>query len=134
MDIKLTVLATEDNPIVGDIFLDAGQIVLTASEEEATMQRLRSRFQFFRGEWFLDTRVGVPWFQRILVKGSNERVNRSIFRQIIEGDPGVAALLSLGYSLNRRTRELDVSFTARLRTGVILRSADFGPLLITLRT
>jgi hypothetical protein len=119
-----------ENPDAGDLALLNGQILLTPSESVATLQRLKVAFQFFRGEWFLDTRQGVPWYQRILIKGSNERVNRSIFRQIIEKDPGVARLERLRYSLNRSTRELDLDFTARLKSGVTLRARDFGPFLI----
>lgn len=119
------------DPITGDMALDAsGQITLTATEEVATLQRLRIKFQFFKGEWFLDKRQGTPWYQRILIKGSSERVNRSIFRQIIEGDPGVARLVSLRYSLNRATRRLTLDWVAKLKSGKTLRSADFGPFVI----
>lgn len=115
----------------GDMALDAsGQIKLTASEEAACVQRLRIKFRFFRREWFLDTRQGVPWYQRILIKGSNERVNRSIFRQIIEGDPGVARIVSLRYSLDHATRRLTLDFVAKMKSGATLRSSDFGPFVI----
>lgn len=117
--------------LTGDMDLDSsGQITLTSTEEIATLQRLRIKFQFLQKEWFLDTRQGVPWYQRILIKGSSERVNRSIFRKIIEGDPGVARLITLRYSLNVGTRRLTLDFAAKLKSGQILRSSDFGPFVI----
>lgn len=102
----------------GAISVDSvGQISLTPDEDTATVQRLRAKFSFFLGEWFRDRSQGVPYFQRILRKGSNVRVNRAIFRKILESDPGVARVVTLRYDLDRRTRELSVTFTAKLRSG-----------------
>jgi hypothetical protein len=133
MDIQLATAIDAENPDVGDIALDNGQIYLTPSEAAATLQRIQIKFNFFQGEWFLDRRQGTPWYQRILIKGSNERVNRSIFRQIVEGDPGIASVVSLRYSLNRTTRALTVSFVAIMTNGETLRSDDFGPFIINVR-
>lgn len=45
--------------------------------------KLRNRFNLFLGEWYADTRVGVPWFQRIMVKNPNLRLIETIVRSII---------------------------------------------------
>lgn len=51
---------------VGDIHLDVSGNLAIATEAEGLRQKLETRLQLYRGEWFLDVRAGIPYVQRIL--------------------------------------------------------------------
>jgi hypothetical protein len=96
--------------LTGDIAFEAGDFVLLDGPE-AIAQELRIRLRFFAGEWFADTRIGLPYFQSIFLKSPNINSVQSIFRDVILGTPGVISLQSLSLDLNA-ARKLTVSFSA----------------------
>lgn len=127
----VTLKATILNPDVGDRMLDeAGKAVVLDDLAAEVAQRLHVRFNFFKGEWFLDLEAGTPYYQRIFRKAPPDSVVRAVFSQLILGTPGVAAIDKFSYSIANRV--LRVNFTARLDNGVTLRSTDFTPFVIAL--
>lgn len=128
--LKLTTVATAENPIVGDLYLDpaTGSYVVIGDTAdtfaEAVAQGIRNRILFFKGEWFLDTREGVPWIQRILGHSPDLGAVRSILRNVIEGTEGVAGVTSIDLELDHSNRKLAVAFVADLEDGTTLDSSD----------
>lgn len=95
---------------------------------DACIQKLRSRFRLFKGEWFLDQRIGIPYKQKILVKNPDPVLINAIFRKVILGTPGFASLDSFdAQKLDRARRELTVNFQATLVDGttVIAQAEPF---------
>ena len=111
----------------GDLAVENGSLVLlnaTGSEfAEETAQRLKTKFQFFLGEWHLDTRAGMPHYQKVLKKNPDLTVITALFREAILNDEGVAELVSLKLDLVVRT--LSVAFEAVLSSGEVLEFEDF---------
>lgn len=105
------------DPTTGDLAVPF-QIV---RGELAVMQRIRIRFRFFLGEWFLDTRLGVPYYRDILIKNPDSILISFIFRQVLLSTPGVASVASFSASLDRPTRFLTVDFEATLEDGTVIR-------------
>lgn len=103
MDIKLN----SDH----DILIENDALVLVDGLD-AIAQDLDICLQTFQGEWFLDTRIGLPWFQKIL--GQKPRLNaiKSIFRDAILRVNGVSSILDLIIDFENTTRKLSVSFRA----------------------
>lgn len=131
MMLKRTVFATALNPIVGDLELDeTGDLSWVGTPAQGLQgfhlevaQRIRSRLAFFRGEWYLDARVGVPYYQRILgIKGVSDATLTAIFGQVVRRTPGVSSVESISVARNPRTRQATLRFTARLQDGFILDS------------
>ena len=120
MDIKLDTS--------GDIDLAAGALVLVDGDE-AVIQRIRIRLQVFRGEWYADRSQGVPYYERILLKNPDSRVVQAIFTAAIVGVAGVVEVTEMTYTLGT-DRVLALSFVARLESGRVVRSSDFGPFLV----
>lgn len=131
MQLAVTIKATATNPNIGDLMLgdDGDEVVLDDLAAEVS-QLLFVRLQFFRGEWFLDAEEGVPYFERILVKGVNDRVIRSIFSNIIEGTPGVHQLRSFQYTVGR-DRKMSIQFVCSLDNGQVFRSSDYAQFIVT---
>lgn len=97
---------------------------------DAVVQRLRVRFRFFLGEWFLDTRLGVPYFDSILVKNPDKILITSIFRRVIRTTPGVKRVDSLTASLDRPTRTLTTDFRATLDDDITQIVAKAEPFIL----
>lgn len=103
----------------GDIDVSTGDLVLL-DDTDAIKQHLRIRLQFFLGEWFLDTRVGVPYFEQLLGQKPNDEVVRSIMRSVVLSTPGVTEMRDLTIDYDGASRNLAVAFTAVTDTGAIL--------------
>lgn len=105
-----------------DLALDQTNFDLDVSRDDlffftgpdAIAQHLKIRLRLYRGEWFYDTRVGIPYYGTILVKNPNIPAVRDIYRRAIESTPGVERLDDLDLNLNASTRVLSVSFSAKL--------------------
>ncbi len=131
MDLELVTVIDDENPTIGDLKLTNGQIRLTQTFKQAVAQHLRIRLQFFFGEWFLDAREGIPYFQRIFVKAPDLGKISGIFRRVILETPGVVALDNLTLDFNAATRILAISsFNAKLDTNETLTASDFGAFIV----
>lgn len=130
MDLKLAVSVSVDNPVAHDLSLDAGTVEVVTDLAEEVAQRLRIRLQFFKGEWFLDTREGIPYFQTVLVKGTSEQTIRAIFSQVVRSTAGILSLDTLTTSFAPPSRTLSLDFTATLEDGRTFTSSDFGPFIV----
>ena len=86
-------------------------------EDAAVEQHLRFRLRFFLGEWFLDIREGVPYFEKIFRKLSSLITPKSIFRRVITETPGIAVLNRLNLRFDAPERCLSVDFEARTTGG-----------------
>lgn len=102
----------------GDVDLLRGLI----SGEELARQKIKARLQFFLGEWFLDVRLGVPYFRDILRKGADVDVVTAILRRVILETDGVAAVEQVSVS-STVERELTVNYSATLENGARVVSA-----------
>lgn len=110
MDIKLTP--------AWDIAIENDTMVLVDGLD-AIAQDIQARLLFFLGEWFLDRRIGVPYFEKILGQKPRLPVIKSIFRQAILTTPGVLAVNDLLVDYDGQGRRLSVSFNATTDQGVI---------------
>jgi len=100
---------------------------------EALAQRLRCRYKFFLGEWFLDTRQGIPYFRDILVKNPDQSLVQSIFRKATLTTPGVLAIRRFGASLvdQDRVRQLTIDPLEIVVTGNRIFRAQPEEFIIT---
>ena len=104
----------------GDIAIENNSFVLiglTASTSlDEIEQNLKQRLRVFLGEWFLDQREGLPYFEHILVKAPDPVVLDTVFKRVIIGTAGVLELLSFDLNLDTTNRKLTVSFKVEIKT------------------
>ena len=140
MQLKLTSNVTIENPVDGDLELVDAQIVLFGDPADvdefraAVAQDLRTRLNFFKGEWFLDQFEGVPYFENILVKAPDPDVIKSIFRGVILSTPHIVSVDNLVLLIDATTREASLEFVANTDDGSVIISADFKPFIVSLPT
>ena len=106
----------------GDLAIENNDLVLI-SGLDAIAQDCRIKLKFFKGEWFLDTRIGVPYFQSILGKKSN--TVSAILRKAILEVPGILSITSFEPTYDSIERELRVSFRADTTEGPLDFSEAF---------
>lgn len=75
-------------------------------------QRLRTRYRFFLATWFLDTLLGLPWYEDIFIKNPNLPIVGAILREVALTTPGVATLSEFELSVDGVTRDMTVDLTA----------------------
>lgn len=118
------------DPLTHDLSVSAGRF-LTVDEDAATVQQIRTRLLFFRGESFTDQREGVPYWEEILaVKGVDLGRVKTLLRGAILNVPSVVDVPILEIELDRSTRRASVTFEARTVLGTVVRSEDYGPLVL----
>jgi hypothetical protein len=111
----------ERDKVTGDVKLP----VRIIRGPDAIVQRIKQKFGFFLGEWFLDQRLGLPYFEDILVKNPDIGQVTSIFRSTLVGTPGLGQVLSINVEVDKRTRTGSVNFEALLEDpSVIVRAVD----------
>jgi len=108
----------------GDFEIVNNNIVLVTSSDEVR-QKVLQNLRTFRGEWFLDTTIGVPWFQSILKKRPVPSVVESLIKLEILNTIGVIELLKFDATLNS-SRQLEIDFTLRSQQGEIQISEVIG--------
>ena len=103
------------------------QLSLTAPGAAAVRQKLVLRLGLGQGEYALDQRKGMPYFQQLFVKATGRRLAESVFRRAITTCPGVATLESFRLTVGT-DRTARLSFVARaLGDSVPVVVSDFIP-------
>lgn len=108
------------SPETHDMIFVNGGCPVTVSQQDIVAQRLKITLQTFLGEWFLDTDLGIPYFQQIFTKIRSKATVDAIFQQAILDDPGVLEIVSYESSLDASTRGFDLVFSVRVADGTIV--------------
>jgi len=108
MDLKLTT--------AHDLDFSTGDLVLLTGTD-AIAQDCEVRLQFFLGEWFLDNRLGVPWFQRILGQKPKLQAVSEILQRAALSTPGLESLSNWELDYEGTTRTLSISFVGHATDG-----------------
>jgi len=106
-DLKLT--TTHDLDLTGN------QLALEQDRAASIAQHVKIRLQFFLNEWFLDRNLGIPYFERILVKNPDLTTISNIFQEAILETAGILSLATFDMQFNTTTRTLTVTFKAVLQ-------------------
>ena len=74
------------------------------------VQNVKIRLLFLKGEWYRDTRMGVPYFEQAFAKGDHAVVDSFLKATILE-TPEVRNLLSFSTSFDSINRKYTVTFS-----------------------
>ncbi len=79
--------------------------------DQAVSQRVKQALLLFKGEWFLDKELGIPYYQDILgTKNSTDTV-RAIFVKAIRSTEGVKDLTEFNMEFDDATGTLNIKLT-----------------------
>jgi len=91
----------------GDIDLSSGGAEIISAEDE-TQQHITTRLKSVRGDWFLDPSIGLPLFDRILVRNVNDADVQNIYSTYIAATPGVDSVSTLTLTELKQQRVLQI--------------------------
>ena len=111
MDLKL-------DPKTHDLSLENQGLSLTQNLEEVR-QSLSIKLRLFLGEWFLDTKSGIPYFESIFIDTPKIKQIENIFKEAILTNPSILELESFSLEVNIQTRQLIIQFKAKTVQGNI---------------
>lgn len=107
----------------GDLELSQNKFSIVTGIDEIR-QRCIQNLRTFLGEWFLDTTIGVPYFQAILVKNPQENVVDTFLKNEILSTPGVVELLEYDADFDSSIRTLNVTFKVDTDVGELTISEE----------
>ncbi len=97
----------------GDIVIENGLLVFVTGTESIA-QHMAIRFRTILGEWFLDTRIGVPYFGKVIgVKNPNLSLVKALLSRVARETPGVDQVTRLDLDYDPSARTLAVTVGAR---------------------
>lgn len=99
-----------------DLEILNGSLVLLTNKDEWIAQRVRIRLHTYKGEWYLDKTIGVPYFQTILKKNTPKDLVDSIFKRVISDTAGVKNILKFSSTISSNTYTLTFSYTTEQGT------------------
>lgn len=100
------------DPLTGDLAIVNNDLILV-NDSDQVRQNLKIRLRFFRGEWFLDTTAGLPFYESILVKNPNlPDIDNIIKAEIIDTD-GAEELLEFNSDYDPKARTYSIEFKYR---------------------
>jgi hypothetical protein len=110
------------DPTTHDLDVSGFDIKTTPDTTAALLQRLKVKLMFFKGEWFLNTNFGVPYFQEIFVSANAKDDADTAFKLAITQMQGVERLLKFSSTYNNTTREFLIDFSVQFNGEVITTS------------
>ena len=111
---------------ISDIVLtDDGDIMLIDNAERVAQQIVIS-LRFWLGEWFLDTSLGVPYLEYVLVKNPNINHVRQVIAEAIMQVTGVSKVDRLDFDYDAVNRALSVIYEVETDKGLITRKEVLG--------
>ena len=113
------------NETTGDLEIGTDGDLIIIDGIDAIRQNLRIRLQLFRGDWFLDTRLGIPYFEEVLRKAPDLNVVQSLLRDAIRTTEGVTEITEFELDFIGATRRLTLDFRAKTTEGPLRFTEDF---------
>lgn len=110
-----------------DLLLDLVEHDLVITNYDLTLvsgadqvrQAVKMRLLTIFSEWFLDTRVGIHYFDVVCTKNPDPSLIDSIMKATIIETPGIKELLSYTSELDKVHRSLTITFEANTIYGSI---------------
>ena len=90
--------------------------MLTSDVGACAAQKLTNRFLLFLGEWFLNTGIGLPFFQVIAIKNPDLKVLQNLFTKVVRSIPTIASIDYLTVTLNS-ARQCLLGLSAKTSSG-----------------
>lgn len=108
-----------------DLDISKGTLRFITNNEEVVGQRLKIALLTKQGEWFMDTNVGLPYYQEFFTKKNNKPLIDQTIISYASRVEDVARVRDYSSTI-RNDRVLEVSLTVETYTGEIVKVAIGG--------
>lgn len=117
----------------GDLALTDGRLTKLSGPYEKA-QKILNRLRLFKGEWFLDTRVGVPYFSVVLIKNPDLDIVKRLFRRVVLSVPGIVEMPDIQITWDTKARTLAYTFRAIDDEGNVIEGGPGDPFIVKVET
>lgn len=100
----------------GDYSFGRGDAAFLIDSPACVAQAINTRLQLWYGQWFLDTREGMPWIQPMATRPQGTAMELAL-RQRLLATPGVQSLLAFDATFNPSSRRLSIAATVETLYG-----------------
>ncbi len=103
-----------------DLDLSSGNLIVNSDLATNVVQKVQDVLNQFRGEWFLDTSIGVPYFQTILGQRNPDigAIRALLLGYILKVNGVKEVLDTSAIAFDPASRALSWAFQIRLTDGV----------------
>lgn len=112
IDLKLD----EENDL---IINHKGDFELISNEKEYYKQKVKLELNTFYSEWFLDSEVGLAWYEMLGNKDFDEAKLNLYLKKKIEEIDGVKEVEIISSDLNREKRHCNISLKIKTKNEII---------------
>ncbi len=116
--------------IDGDLDISSGNLRIERNADQCSAIKLTNRFKLCLAEWFLDRRVGIPYFQVVFVKNPDLQGIAQLFKRIILQTPNMAEVLQETVNFIPSSRDLISDFKIQTLSGAILSGGPGLPFIV----
>ncbi len=81
------------------------------NDDQAVAQRVKQALLLFKGEWFLDKELGVPYYEDILGTKNSIDTIRAVFVNAIRSVEGIKDLIEFNVEFDDATGTLNIKLT-----------------------
>lgn len=100
----------------GNIDVSKRTLVIT-NEIVALKEHIQQKYSMFLGEYFLDRRLGIPYYENILIKQYNEINVETILKRVLFNIDDIYSINSFVLDFDDPERNLDVEFSCTTKFG-----------------
>lgn len=104
----------------GDISIEANMLRLTESDIEEVRQKVEIRLRTFREEWFMNLNAGLPYFQRMLQKGTTKSFLDTQIKSTTLDTVGVISIPKFVSEIDFSSRKYTVAMTLTTAEGAVV--------------
>lgn len=97
-----------------DIDVSNNDLHLVATESQSIRQRLIIKILTYQGEWFLNSQLGVPYYEFILGANRSKETIDSIMQTAILEEPEVLEITRFKSRIDTISRAYEMEFTIRV--------------------
>ncbi len=107
----------------GDLDMSQG-LRFTEDLQTYVVQRLDENFSFFLGEYFLNERLGIPYFERVIGQKPDFALLQTLLSRAALQTIGVVSVPSFRVAFDKRDRKASPSFSVTLSDGTEITEAS----------
>lgn len=99
------------DPLTNDVTLNStNNLRLTTTFTEYVAQKIINNLKTFKGEWYQNIELGIPYYDRILIKNADLDDINNIFQIEILDIPEVTEILEFEAEFDNENRQYNINF------------------------